>query len=382
MAYQTLPKISFVFGTRPEAIKLAPIIIVAQKSKQFQIEICVTGQHKQMLTPILDFFSIQPTVNFNLMNPGETMADSLGNMVKVISDYLKNSNPDYVIIQGDTTSVLATALAAFYNKIKIVHVEAGLRTWDLASPFPEEMNRVLVSKIADLHFAPTKLSKNNLKKENLKNNIKITGNTVIDALVMALKLIKKTKPSYKNLPGDFFDRKQKMILITGHRRESFGESFESICNAILELALKNKNVNFVYPVHLNPNVQEPVFRILQNQLNIWLIEPLEYPSFIYLMSKSYLILSDSGGVQEEAPTLGKPVLVMRKNTERPEGLKAGVVKLVGTNKSSIIKNVQNLLDKKNIYRKMSKGGNPYGDGKSAKRILDYIAKHFNENTDN
>ena len=377
-----LPKLSFVFGTRPEAIKLAPIILAARKISGLELEVCVTGQHREMLDIILTFFSIEPTLDLNVMRSNQSLTSLTATVIQEVSKYLQKSQPDYVFVQGDTTSVLATGISAFYNKVKVAHVEAGLRTWDMTSPYPEEMNRVVVSKIADFHFAPTELAKQNLIKENVTKNILVTGNTVIDALLLTAEKLKSTPPQMRALPEGFFASDNKIILITGHRRESFGEAFESICTAIYKLAMGNPEIDFIYPVHLNPNVQEPVFRILKNQKNVWLIPPLDYPEFIYLMSKSYLILSDSGGVQEEAPTLGKPVLVMRENTERPEGIEAGVVKLVGTDEKNIISNVQNLIDNTEEYLKMATCKNPYGDGTASVKILEHIINHYNENYSN
>lgn len=377
-----LPKLSFVFGTRPEAIKLAPIILAARKISGLELEVCVTGQHREMLDIILTFFSIEPTLDLNVMRSNQSLTSLTATVIQEVSKYLQKSQPDYVFVQGDTTSVLATGISAFYNKVKVAHVEAGLRTWDMTSPYPEEMNRVVVSKIADFHFAPTELAKQNLIKENVTKNILVTGNTVIDALLLTAEKLKSTPPQMRALPEGFFASDNKIILITGHRRESFGEAFESICTAIYKLAIGNPEIDFIYPVHLNPNVQEPVFRILKNQKNVWLIPPLDYPEFIYLMSKSYLILSDSGGVQEEAPTLGKPVLVMRENTERPEGIEAGVVKLVGTDEKNIISNVQNLIDNTEEYLKMATCKNPYGDGTASVKILEHIINHYNENYSN
>ncbi len=373
-----LPKLSFVFGTRPEAIKLAPIILAAQNIKGLRTEVCVTGQHRQMLDIILNFFGIKPSVDFNIMQPNQSLTAITTTIIEKASNYLSNSKPDYVVVQGDTSTVLATSIAAFYNNIKIAHVEAGLRTWDLTSPYPEEMNRVLVSKIADVHFSPTLLGKENLHKENVFKNVVVTGNTVIDALLVANDKLKANPPAVHSLPEYFFEKNNRIVLITAHRRESFGEGFESICQAILHLAIMYPEVKFVYPVHLNPKVQESVFRSLNNQPNIFLIAPLDYPEFVYMMNKSYLILSDSGGVQEEAPSLGKPVLVMRNNTERPEGIDAGVIKLVGTDKNNIISNVQLLLENPEAYNKMASGKNPYGDGTATVKILNFLISHFNE----
>lgn len=377
-----LPKLSFVFGTRPEAIKLAPVILAARKIEGLQLEVCVTGQHRQMLDPILDFFEIKPEYDFNIMQPDQSLTAITTTVIEKVSGYLNYSKPDYVIVQGDTTTVLATGIAAFYNNVKIAHVEAGLRTWNLKSPYPEEMNRVLVSKIAQIHFTPTELGKENLVKENVHNNIIVTGNTVIDALLLATQKLKAGTNRIKSLCDGFFDDNKKIVLITGHRRENLGAAFESICKAILELSIQNPEVKFVYPVHLNPKVQEPVVRYLGNQSNIFLIAPLDYPDFVYLMTRSYLILSDSGGVQEEAPSLGKPVLVMRNNTERPEGIEAGVVMLVGTDREKITSSVQMLLGNTEVYNRMASSKNPYGDGTASEKILKFLINYFNENSCN
>lgn len=352
------------------------MIRAAKERSDVLVEVCVTGQHRQMLDQILNFFEIVPDVDFSLMQPNQSLPALTSSVLLKVSEYLESSKPDYVVIQGDTTTVMATALAAFYAKIKVVHVEAGLRTGNMLSPYPEEMNRVVASRLTTIHCAPTKLSAANLAQEQVTAGVHITGNTVIDALLWTVNKIAANHPEIKGLPAVFFEQHKNIILITGHRRESFGAAFESICSAIHELAHDNPEFEFIYPVHLNPNVQEPVYRILGGLPNVHLAEPLDYPAFVYLMTKSYLILSDSGGVQEEAPSLGKPVVVMRENTERPEGIEAGVVKLAGTGKDDIKKIVQELINNEAAYKKMAASKNPYGDGQSAGRIMDIIAAHY------
>lgn len=369
-------KISLIFGTRPEAIKLAPVILELKKHQEFEVNVCVTAQHREMLDQVLEVFGIKPEVDLNIMRANQTLSDLTSKAIKLIDNYLLDYKPDIVLVQGDTTTVFAASLAAFYHKIKIGHVEAGLRTWNKFSPYPEEINRVLTTKIADFHFAPTSLSKQNLLKEGIcVDQIFITGNTVIDALLIAREKIKSKDICIPGLPDDLLKEKDnKVILVTGHRRENFGEGFENICQAIVGLAREFKDYNFIYPVHLNPNVRKPVFEILSKQKNIFLIDPLNYLPFIFLMDKAKLILTDSGGVQEEAPSLGKPVLVMRDTTERPEGVDAGTVKVVGTNEQAIIDETKILLTNKKEYSKMANAVNPYGDGFSAIRIKDILLK--------
>lgn len=372
-------KISVIFGTRPEAIKLAPVILELKKHNDFEVNICVTAQHREMLDQVLEVFDIKPDVDLNLMKTNQTLANLTSATIKLLDNYFVENKPDLLLVQGDTTTVFAASLAAFYNKVKIAHVEAGLRTWNMLSPYPEEMNRVLTSRLAEIHFAPTEWSKNNLLKEGIsEEKIFITGNTVIDSLFIALEKIKQLKPSILGLPNNSLDKfnGKKLVLITGHRRENFGNGFENICDAISYLSSKFEDTVFIYPVHLNPNVQEPVKRILgiEQKSNLFLIEPLSYLSFVALMHRADVILTDSGGVQEEAPSLGKPILVMRDTTERPEGIEAGCVKLIGTNKGSIIKAVSELiLNKKNISNQVNII-NPYGDGKSSLKIYEIISK--------
>lgn len=372
-------RILIIFGTRPEAIKLAPLIKAFEKETIFDCRVCVTAQHREMLDQVLKIFDIKPDYDLNLMKPGQNLYEITSDVLFGVEKILNHFKPDLVLVHGDTTTTFAASLAAFYQKIKIGHVEAGLRTYNLYSPWPEEANRQITSVLATYHFAPTQLAKDNLLKENkYAQNIIVTGNTVIDALFIMLEKIKSNK-SLKNqivkeLASNKFqiEKNKKIILVTGHRRESFGQGFINICEALGKIAYKNPNVDIVYPVHLNPNVQNPVKKMLSDIPNIYLMEPLSYEAFIYLMSQAYIIITDSGGIQEEAPSLGKPVLVMRETTERPEAVKAGTVKLVGTNVEKIIKGTQKLINDKQEYEKMSKAHNPYGDGKACERIIDFL----------
>ena len=371
-------KVMFAFGTRPEAIKMAPLIKTFQADKDFVTKICVTAQHREMLDQVLNIFDINPDYDLNIMKPGQDLFDVTENVLSGMKRVLSDFNPDIVLVHGDTTTTSACSLAAFYNKIKIGHIEAGLRTGDIYSPWPEEANRKITGVLADYHFAPTTSSENNLLKENInKKNILVTGNTVIDALYLMIEKIEndpRLKSRILELISSqykFFDDK-KIILVTGHRRENFGHGFRNICNALKTIADNNPDFDIVYPVHFNPNVQKPVREILSNAKNIHLIEPLSYECFIYMMSKSFFIITDSGGIQEEAPSLGKPVLVMRDSSERPEAIKAGTVKLVGTDYAKIIEESQKLIDDENEYNKMSKAYNPYGDGKASLKILNFI----------
>jgi len=386
-----MKKISIIFGTRPEAIKLAPLILELKKHPKFKCHICVTAQHREMLDQVLKIFEIYPDQDLNLMRPNQSLSGLTARAITGLDEYLLKEKPDMVIVQGDTTTVFAGALAAFYHHIPVAHVEAGLRTGNIQSPWPEEANRVLTSKLVSLHFAPTESSSKNLLHEHINSNsIAITGNTVIDALFIALKKIEKDSPFISDLP-DFLqpykrENDPQLILITGHRRENFGKGFEHICNAISILANKFPNIHFVYPMHLNPNVREPVKRILKvvhdpstpskSNKNIHLIEPLEYLPFVAMMNRASIILTDSGGVQEEAPSLGKPVLVMRDTTERPEAIDAGTVKLVGTNQNKIINQVSLLLENKANYEKMAKAHNPYGDGHATARHIKALEDYF------
>ena len=375
-------KILIVFGTRPEAIKMAPLVKTFQRhADAFNTKVCVTAQHREMLDQVLELFDITPDYDLNVMKPGQDLYDITANVLLGLKDILGDFHPDIVFVHGDTTTTLAASLAAFYQKIKVAHVEAGLRTGDIYSPWPEEANRQLTTQLTSYHFAPTQTSKKNLLNENVQaSSIVITGNTVIDALFLALEKIKtdtnveaRTKAEIQRYYQ--INEKKKLILITGHRRENFGQGFVNICNALKTLAQNNPNVDIVYPVHLNPNVQKPVQDILKNVANVYLIPPLQYEPFIYLMHLSYFIITDSGGVQEEAPSLGKPVLVMRDTTERPEALQAGTVKLVGTDPETIITEAQLLLDDTNAYEAMSQAHNPYGDGKACEKIVSFLMTH-------
>ena len=378
-----MKKILLVFGTRPEAIKMAPLVkLIQQNSKEFIPIVCVTGQHRELLDQVLDIFEIEPDFDLNIMKSGQDLYDITSRVLIGMRSVLNDIKPDIVLVHGDTTTSTATALAAFYQQIPVGHVEAGLRTHDIYSPWPEEMNRQITSRIATYHFAPTPKSKQNLLNEGIAKNIFVTGNTVIDALYTITGKIKKgiietqIKASIKKSGYDTerIVTNKKVVLITGHRRENFGEGSISICKAIKRLALKYPNVDFIYPMHLNPNVRKPIAEVFGNMQfkNTFFIEPLEYLDFIYLMDKSYLILTDSGGIQEEAPGLGKPVLVMRDTTERPEAVEAGTVILVGTDEDKIIETTSMLIDNQQIYRSMSQAINPYGDGKACNRIIDVL----------
>lgn len=381
-------KVAVVFGTRPEAIKLAPVILALKKDPRFKCRVCVTAQHRHMLDQVLEVFGIVPDLDMNLMRPNQTLGSLTALAVEALDGAFRAGKPDLVLVQGDTTTVFCAALAAFYHHIPVGHVEAGLRTGNLQAPWPEEANRVLTSRITALHFAPTETSRRNLLKEGVPDDrILVTGNTVIDALFLALDKVKACEPVIPGLPAALQARAEpdgpRMVLITGHRRENFGDGFENICKAIAALARRFPGVHFVYPVHLNPNVREPVRRILgqaegapasQKRPNVHLIEPLPYLPFVGLMNRSHLILTDSGGIQEEAPSLGKPVLVMRETTERPEAVAMGTVKLVGTDYAAIVGNVSNLLADEAAYAAMAGAVNPYGDGLASGRIVEACAR--------
>ena len=342
---------------------------------ELQPHLCVTGQHREMLDQVLEVFEVVPDADLALMQPNQTLGGLTACAIEAIDGYLHEHKPDMVLVQGDTTTVFCAALCAFYHQTPIGHVEAGLRTWNKFSPFPEEINRVLATRLADLHFAPTNTSRDNLIKEGVEpDRIYVTGNTVIDALCLAVEKIRSNPPAVPGLDPKMMTNGQPLVLITGHRRENFGEGFQNICQAIATLAQQFPSTLFVYPVHLNPNVQSPVFSLLGNMRNTHLIEPLSYLSFIAIMNRATVVLTDSGGVQEEAPSLGKPVLVMRDTTERPEAIEMGTVKLVGTNKESIIDNVATLLTDENAYAAMANAVNPYGDGKATGRILTACAR--------
>lgn len=368
-------KILTVFGTRPEAIKMAPLVLELSKDPEVESRVCVTAQHREMLDSVLEIFSIVPDYDLDIMSPNQDLFSITQKILAGLKKVYQDFKPDYVLVHGDTTTTLSASLAAFYQQIPVGHVEAGLRTGDMNSPWPEEGNRKLTGALSTLHFAPTEFAKNNLLKENInKASIKITGNTVIDALILTKNKIKADQ-SLSNSEARkhcYLRDKAKLILITGHRRENFGQGFENICKAINQLAKQFPEIDFVYPVHLNPNVQEPVNRLLANLKNVYLIAPQDYLPFIYLLNKAYIILTDSGGIQEEAPSLGKPVLVMRDTTERPEAVEAGTVKLVGTNTQTIVENTVSLLTNKSEYEKMSTAHNPYGDGKASQRIIQFL----------
>ncbi len=372
-------KILIIFGTRPEAIKMAPVVKEFKKyPNKFITKVCVSAQHRQMLDQVLDFFKIIPDYDLDLMKPGQDLYILTSKIIKSLKDVLEAFKPNFVFVHGDTTTTMASSIAGFYSGAKVCHVEAGLRTYNKLSPFPEEINRQLASKISDYHFAPTKQSKTNLIIENIPSeNILITGNTVIDALLESVSRVNKY--SSKNIEKIKKTVTSKdVILVTGHRRENHGNGFLRICNALKKIALSKPEIVIVYPVHLNPNVQKPVLEILSGVKNINLIDPLSYPEFIWLMERSKVIITDSGGVQEEAPSLGKPVLVLRDTTERPEAVDAGTVILVGTNEKLIFEETINLLENKNYYNKMSKLHNPYGDGLASKKIVDFVKSIINE----
>lgn len=368
-------KVLTVFGTRPEAIKMAPLVHKLAEDVRFEAKVCVTAQHREMLDQVLDLFEIKPDYDLNLMKSGQDLTDVTCGILHGLKPVLEEFKPDYVLVHGDTATTFSSTLAAYYQQIKVGHVEAGLRTGNIYSPWPEEGNRKLTGALADVHFVPTTTSQQNLLAEGVnQDKTVITGNTVIDALleVQAKLADDSSIQAQMSAKFNFLDSDKKMVLITGHRRESFGGGFERICQAIANLASEFSNVQFVYPMHLNPNVREPVNRLLANKENVFLIEPADYLPFVYLMDKSTVILTDSGGVQEEAPSLGKPVLVMRDTTERPEAVDAGTVKLVGTDVEAIVFNVSELLTNVEAYEKMSFSHNPYGDGHACQRIVDAL----------
>jgi UDP-N-acetylglucosamine 2-epimerase (non-hydrolysing) len=366
-------KIIFIYGTRPEAIKMAPLIKEFRYYEdRFKVEICLTAQHREMLDQVNEFFDIKADYDLNLMEPNQSLSDLTARCLTGLQSVLIDSKPDLVFVQGDTTTVLAGALAAFYGKIPIAHLEAGLRSGNKYSPYPEEMNRKIASQLSDYHFAPTQAAADNLKNEGIVKNVYLVGNTVIDALHLGLSLIRSNGEDKYLRFFSFLDQSKKIILVTGHRRESFGEGFDNICLAIKEIAIQYKDIQIVYPVHLNPNVRKPVYNLLAGLPNIFLIDPLDYPYMIWLMNKTYFVLTDSGGIQEEAPALGKPVLVMRDVTERQEGISAGTALLVGTKKETIVHRMEQLLDDKTLYNKMNKAINPYGDGTASKKIVSIL----------
>jgi len=371
-------KVLTVFGTRPEAIKLAPVIKEMHKRPEIQSRTCVTAQHRQMLDQVLDVFQITPDWDLNIMREDQTLFGVTVLILKELEKVLKKESPDIVLVHGDTTTAFVASLAAYYLKIRIGHVEAGLRTYNKYNPFPEEMNRKLVDALCDLWFAPTELARENLLQEGVpQERIAVTGNTVIDALLWMSH--QQATPFRKKMLEEVLQKQygiclngQRMVLVTGHRRESFGDGFENICNGLRAIAHQNDDVQVIYPVHLNPHVRAPVYRILRNAKNVHLIEPLDYSLFVFLMNRAYLILTDSGGIQEEAPSLGKPVLVMRKETERPEAIEAGTAKLVDPDSHQIFEETQRLLDDEREYAKMAKQVNPFGDGHAAERVVEFI----------
>jgi UDP-N-acetylglucosamine 2-epimerase (non-hydrolysing) len=370
-------KVLTVFGTRPEAIKMAPLCLALASDSRFEAKTCVTGQHRQMLDQVLDLFSLQPDFDLNIMRPGQDLTDVTCAILQGLKGVFSQFKPDIVLVHGDTATTISTTLAAYYHQIAVGHVEAGLRTGRLYSPWPEEGNRKLTGALAQMHFAPTTTSKDNLLREGiLASQIVVTGNTVIDALLQVVQRLKSDEHLQQKLSTqfDFLSKSRKVLLVTGHRRESFGEGFERICQALAITARSFPDIDIVYPVHLNPNVREPVGRLLADIENVYLIEPLDYLPFVYLMDRSYIILTDSGGIQEEAPALGKPVLVMRDTTERPEAVAAGTVRLVGTEVSTITEALNQLLTDTDAYQRMSFAHNPYGDGQACQRIINSLVK--------
>lgn len=367
-----------IFGTRPEAIKMAPLVNEFQKHQDlFLTKVCITAQHREMLDQVLDFFEIVPEYDLDLMKPDQNLYSLTADIITGLKPILEYFNPDFVFVHGDTTTTMAASIAAFYSGAKVCHVEAGLRTFNKHSPFPEEVNRSVTGSIADYHFSPTESSKNNLIKENINpDNILVSGNTVIDALKYSTE--KVSANNFYNeeieLVKKFLSKGKRLILVTGHRRESHGQGFINICNALKQIASNHEDIQIIYPVHLNPNVQKPVYEILKDTSNIHLINPISYPAFVWLMSHSYIIITDSGGIQEEAPSLGKPVLVMRDTTERPEAVDAGTVLLVGTNCKKIVSETDRLLNNTEFYNSMSLLHNPYGDGTACSKIVEFISK--------
>jgi UDP-N-acetylglucosamine 2-epimerase (non-hydrolysing) len=370
-----LKKNLIVFGTRPEAIKMAPLVKAFEKQQEFETRVCITAQHREMLDQVLHFFEIKPHYDLNLMRPNQNLFTLTATIIENMKPVLEDFKPDFVYVHGDTTTTMAAALSAFYSGAKVCHVEAGLRTFNKRNPFPEEINRSIAGRLTDYHFAPTEVSKQNLLRENVpEKDIIVTGNTVIDALLYSVKKLNSnnyTDPEIEQLK-ESIDFTKKIILITGHRRENHGQGFINICKALKQIAENHPEIQLVYPVHLNPNVQKPVYELLGDIPNIKLIDPLSYPAFVWMMEKSHIIITDSGGVQEEAPSLGKPVLVMRNTTERPEAVEAGTVILVGTNTEKIVSETEKLLKDKKHYETMSKTHNPYGDGKACARICGFI----------
>jgi UDP-N-acetylglucosamine 2-epimerase (non-hydrolysing) len=376
-------RLLLVFGTRPEAIKMAPLVSALKEQSAFEVGVCVTAQHRQMLDQVLELFEIVPEYDLNVMMAGQDLYDVTTRVLSGMKNVFEEFRPDLVFVHGDTTTTFATSLAAFYQKISVAHIEAGLRTHDPYNPWPEEMNRTLTARLSRFHFAPTSSSRDNLLQEGVpEGNILVTGNTVIDALFWVLERIARIEGAEQRVQkhleqaGYILNPLRHFILVTGHRRESFGAGFINICQALKTVAGNNPDVDIVYPVHLNPNVQQPVHQILADIPNVFLIDPLEYEAFVYLMNRSYIIITDSGGIQEEAPSLGKPVLVMRETTERPEAVEAGTVKLVGTDRERIVTTAQELLDDSKAYADMASAHNPYGDGNACRRIVAFVTERL------
>lgn len=376
-------KVISIFGTRPEAIKMAPVIKELETHPdKFKSVVCVTAQHRQMLDQVLDLFEIVPSYDLDIMKPGQNLFDVTSNVLTGLKPILEKEQPDIVLVHGDTSTTMAAALAAYYCRVRVGHVEAGLRTGDKYSPFPEEINRRVAGVLADFHFAPTNMAKKNLLAEmTAESSVLVTGNTVIDALLFVVERLEKDASLRRRceIQFSFLNPSKRLILVTGHRRENFGKGFELICSALSEIVRSNSDVEIIYPVHLNPNVKEPVHRILDGLTQIHLVDPLDYLPFVYLMKRSDIIITDSGGVQEEAPSLGKPVIVTRDITERPEAVLAGTVKLVGTDKEKIIAETSCLLNDRAAYEKMGRVHNPYGDGRASKRIVAFLAEMFKPN---
>ncbi|MGA1841293.1 MAG: non-hydrolyzing UDP-N-acetylglucosamine 2-epimerase [bacterium] len=373
-------RVMLILGTRPEAVKLAPVIsILREKADIFETGVVITAQHREILDQILDIFAIQPDYDLNIMTKNQSLTRVAARCLQGLDKIIKKEKPDIVLVQGDTTTVFIAGLVCYYNKVRVGHVEAGLRTKDRFSPFPEEMNRRLLSSLADLHFAPTEWAKENLLREGIpETKVFVTGNTVVDSLQTILARPNNVPVIPPNI-GDFIRSRSKIILVTAHRRESFGHPFEEMCRAMLDIADRNPDLGIIYPVHPNPNVRSKVFAILKESPRILLTEPMDYLSFVYLMKSAYIILTDSGGIQEEAPTLGKPVLIMREKTERPEGIEAGISRLVGTKRERIVSEVQLLLDSGTDYEKMVGKKNPFGDGKASQRIADILIDYYGNN---
>jgi UDP-N-acetylglucosamine 2-epimerase (non-hydrolysing) len=370
-----LKKMLFIYGTRPEAVKMAPLIKEFQRYPElFAVQVCLTGQHREMLDQINAFFGIKGDYDLDLMRPNQTLFDITARCLTGLQGVLNEAKPGLIFVQGDTSSVMAGALAGFYTRIPVAHLEAGLRSGDKYSPYPEEINRIIVGHIAEYHFAPTNRAVDNLRNEGITKNVYMVGNTVIDALRLGLDIIKRADEKKYDTFFSFLDFSKRIILVTGHRRESFGDGFENICNAIAHIAKTYSDTQFVYPMHCNPNVREPVNHFLGGIDNVFLIEPLNYPYLIWLMEKSFFVLTDSGGIQEEAPALGKPVLIMREVTERQEGIDAGTAKLVGTQYTHLVYYMEELLNDKKVYAAMANAVNPYGDGTTSKQVVDIIKK--------